>query len=171
LTPARGNLTATSGSNRYSVEAWVRTSDTRGGKLVGFGSSQSDISSSYDRHVYLTPQGRLFFGNFQSSAYRTVGGSRSPVVNDGQWHHVVATLGYSGMHLYVDGVLVDARGDTRRGDNYLGYWRLGGDNLNGWPSAAGIDRYVAARLDELVVYNYELSADAVAGHHAAVLGA
>jgi hypothetical protein len=51
------------------------------------------------------------------------------------------------MHLYVDGVQVDARPDTRRGDNYQGYWRLGGDNLNGRPSAGGLDRYVTSRLD------------------------
>lgn len=162
--------TATSGSNRYSVEAWVKTSDDGGGKLFGFGSSQSGLSATTDRHVWLGLDGRLTFGNAQGIARRTVGGSRSPVVADGRWHHVVATLGYSGMRLYVDGVQVDARTDTRRGGNYFGYWRLGGDTLAGWPGATGVDRYLRGSIDEVAVYNYELSADAVAGHHRAAVG-
>ncbi len=39
------------------------------------------------------------------------------------------------MRLYVDGVLVASRADTTAGEAYLGYWRLGGDNLGGWPSS------------------------------------
>jgi hypothetical protein len=167
--PAVAGPASSLSSNRYAVEAWVRTTDDQGGKLFGFGSSQTDLSTSYDRHVWLGTDGRLTFGNLQSADHRTVGGSRSPVVNDGDWHHVVATLGHSGMRLYVDGVQVDARTDTRRGDNYQGYWRLGGDDLNGWSGTTGVDRYPAADLDEVAIYNYELSADAVAGHfHAAV---
>jgi hypothetical protein len=168
--PAVAGPTASLGSNRYSVEVWVKTTETGGGKLFGFGTHQSEPSLSYDRHVWLGTDGRLRFGNLQDISYRLVGGSNSPVVNDGSWHHVVATLGYSGMHLYVDGVHVDGRTDTRRGQNYTGYWRLGGDKLDGWPQTSGADRYPAADLDEAAIYNYELSADAVAGHFRAAAG-
>jgi hypothetical protein len=168
--PAVATPTATLASMRYTVEAWVRTSDASGGELFGFGSSQSGLSTTYDRQVWIGTDGRLTFGNVQANAARTIGGSRSPVVNDGAWHHVVATLGYSGMRLYIDGVQVDARTDTRRGAGYSGYWRLGGDNLDRWPGSAGLDRYPAADFDEVAVYNHELGADAVAGHFHAVAG-
>jgi hypothetical protein len=168
--PAVASPSSSVGSNRYSVEAWVKTSDSGGGKFFGFGSSQSEPSEMFDRHVWLGSDGRLSFGNRQSNAIRVVGGSRSPVVNDGRWHHVVATLGYSGMHLYVDGVQVDARTDTKRGQNYEGFWRLGGDKLDGWPGTSGLDRYPSGRLDEVAIYGYELPADAVAGHYRAAVG-
>ena len=42
---------------------------------------------------------------------------------------VTATMGPSGMALYVDGVLVGSRADTTQGEAYTGYWRLGGDKL------------------------------------------
>ena len=63
-----------------------------------------------------------------------------------------------------------ARPDTRRGRNDSGYWRLGGDTLAGGPGATGVDRYLWGSMDEVAVYNDELSADAVAGHHRAAVG-
>ena len=52
-------------------------------------------------------------------------------VNDGQWHHVVATQSSTdGMKLYVDGALVGTNGQTDAQD-YTGYWRVGGDNTWG----------------------------------------
>ena len=37
----------------YSLEAWFKTTSTNGGKIIGFGSSQTGTSGSYDRHVYM----------------------------------------------------------------------------------------------------------------------
>ncbi len=46
----------------YSEEAWFKTTTTRGGKIIGFGSNQTGTSSSYDRHVYMQNNGQLVFG-------------------------------------------------------------------------------------------------------------
>ncbi|WP_449062595.1 LamG-like jellyroll fold domain-containing protein, partial [Planomonospora algeriensis] len=84
----------------FSLEAWVKTTSTRGGKIVGYGNAATGNSSSYDRHVYMDNSGRIWFGVYPN-AVRTVNSTAS--YNDGQWHHVVATQGSGGIALYVDG--------------------------------------------------------------------
>ena len=76
--------------------------------------------------------GRIIFGvKAQDNSLRTLSSGRA--YNDNQWHQVTATMGSAGMALYVDGVRVGRRADTTAGEAYLGYWRVGGDNLGGWP--------------------------------------
>ncbi|NEC92985.1 LamG-like jellyroll fold domain-containing protein, partial [Streptomyces sp. SID12501] len=70
----------------YSVETWFRTNTTRGGKLVGFGNQQINGSGQYDKHVYMTNDGRLVFGVY-TGATRTI--TTPGAYNDDQWHHVV----------------------------------------------------------------------------------
>ena len=103
--------------------------------------------------------GRLFFGvRAQNNQLRTV---ISPsAYNNNQWHMVTATMSSAGMRLYVDGNLVGSRADTTAGEAYLGYWRVGGDVLSGWPNAPST-RNFAGRVDEVAVYPTAL----VAGHH------
>lgn len=144
----------------YSIETWFRTNTTRGGKLFGFGNNQSRASSQYDKHIYMTNDGRLVYGVY-TGATRTVTTAAS--YNDNQWHHVVATQGAGGMALYVDGVQKGALGVTTN-ENFSGYWRAGGDNLNGWPDRP-ISDYWAGQLDETAVYPTVLSAAQVQNHH------
>ncbi|MDQ3452717.1 MAG: hypothetical protein M3493_08495, partial [Actinomycetota bacterium] len=143
---------------RYSVEAWFKTDTRAGGKLIGFGSSTS-TSGSYDRHVYMTNSGQLVFGTHPGRP-STI--STSAAYNDNRWHHLVATQGTNGMRLYVNGVL-RASNTTVDSENYLGYWRIGGDNLNGWPSAPS-SYYVRAAMDEFAVFGYALTAEQVTRH-------
>lgn len=145
----------------YSTEAWFRTTTTRGGKIFGFGSAFNGASGSYDRHVYMQNNGRLVFGIY-NGATQTVTSPQS--YNNGQWHHVVATFGDSGMKLYVDGALVGTKADTWNTQLYSGYWRVGGDNLGGWPNRPTSD-YFAGDIDEVAIYGTELSATRVAAHN------
>ena len=85
------------GPQVFSAEAWFRTGSTRGGKILGFGSSQTGSSTNYDRHIYLSNTGSVTFGVYTSGT-RTI--TSSPGYNNNQWHHVVATLDSSGMSLY-----------------------------------------------------------------------
>jgi hypothetical protein len=55
---------------------------------------------------------------------------------------------------------------TTTNQSYNGYWRVGGDNLNGWPSQPSSD-YFAGSVDEAAVYPTALSAAQVAAHYAA----
>ncbi|MFJ1865269.1 DNRLRE domain-containing protein [Streptomyces sp. NPDC088097] len=145
----------------YSIETWFRTNTTQGGKLVGFGNQQTNNSSQYDKHVYMTNDGRLVYGVY-TGATRTVTTSGS--YNDDQWHHVVATQGPGGMVLYVDGVQRGALNVTTH-EGFSGYWRTGGDNLNAWPDRPTGDHW-AGLLDETAVYPTVLSAAQVQNHYA-----
>ncbi|THG29035.1 PKD domain-containing protein, partial [Glaciibacter flavus] len=156
----------TSAPGNFSTEAWFKTTSTSGGKLIGYGSSSSGDSSNYDRHVYLDNDGRLTFGTYPNSV-KTVRSTAS--YNDGAWHQVVAAQGSDGMKLYVDGSLVGSDASVTSAQPYSGYWRLGGDNLNGWPYAGSNENFTGA-MDEFAVYDYALTAGQVSSHYAAGLG-
>lgn len=156
----------TSASTAFSVELWFQTTTNRGGKLVGFGSSQTGSSGSYDRHVYMQNDGRLTFGVYPGATRTITSGS---AYNDGSWHHMVATQGSDGIVLYVDGAEVARDGSVRSAQDYQGHWRIGGDNLGGWPASPG-SVYFSGALDESAVYGSALSAAQVAQHYATGLG-
>ncbi|RCK70063.1 PKD domain-containing protein [Desertihabitans brevis] len=146
--------------NVYSVEGWFKTTSNRGGKLFGFGAAQTGTSSSYDRHVWMTNSGRLYFGAYPGSV-QVVSSPQS--YNDGAWHHVVATQSSAGMRLYVDGAEVAANGVTGA-QSYTGYWRVGGDNLGGWPDSPSSIWFNGA-IDEFAVYGSALDLPTVRTHH------
>ncbi|WP_285706002.1 LamG-like jellyroll fold domain-containing protein [Microtetraspora sp. NBRC 16547] len=148
----------------FTVEGWVKTTSTSGGKIVGYGDAATGNSSSYDRHVYMDNAGRIWFGVYPG-AVRTV--NSAPGFNDGKWHHVVATLSDTdGMALYVDGRRVGQNAGTTSAQSYSGYWRLGGDNLNGWPNQPS-SAYLNADLDEVAIYPTALSHAKVLDHYVA----
>jgi hypothetical protein len=89
-----------------------------------------------------------------------------------------ATLGPSGMQLYVDGALV-ASSPATAAASYSGWWRAGCGNLSGWvsfwdgggsPTASGNQARnfpFAGSLDEVTVYTTPLTAAQVAALYAA----
>ncbi|MGW0393721.1 DNRLRE domain-containing protein [Streptomyces sp. NPDC003042] len=147
----------------YSIETWFKTSTTRGGKLVGFGNQQVNGSNRYDKHVYMTNDGRLVYGVY-TGAFRTITTGATERYNDDRWHHVVATQGPGGMTLYVDGVQKGTLNVTAH-ENFSGFWRVGGDGLGGWPDRPTSEHW-AGQLDETAVYPGVLSAAQVRNHHA-----
>jgi hypothetical protein len=156
----------------YSIELWFRTTTKKGGKLVGFGNSQLGTSSNYDRHIWMNASGQLDYGIYTGSV-QIVKSAAS--YNDGVWHHAVATQGPAGMALYVDGVLVGTKTSAVTAQSYVGYWRLGGDNLNAWAdsedyaSPAPPSYYFAGTIDEAAIYDHVLTTDEIAAHYAANL--
>jgi Concanavalin A-like lectin/glucanases superfamily len=162
----------------FSIVAWFETTTNTGGKIVGFGSDQTGESSQYDRQIYMMNDGQLAFGVAGTQDYTIL----SPnVYNDGRWHDVVATVNSSAtsdnMALYVDGqrVGVDSASALQ---SYTGYWRVGGDNLDGW----NLDYWVAnsqhttepnsyyfrGYIGDVAVYPYALTGAQVAANYAAV---
>ncbi|BDZ46069.1 LamG-like jellyroll fold domain-containing protein [Naasia aerilata] len=154
-----------SNPQNYSIEAWFSTTSTTGGKLVGFGNSQSGTSSNYDRHVYLQNDGKVVFGTYPGSI-QTV--ATPSAYNDGLWHHVVATQSAAGMQLYVDGQYIGSNSATTP-QNYDGYWRVGGDNLNSWTNAP-TSQYVTAKIDEVAIYGAALSSAQIKRHYSVATG-
>jgi Concanavalin A-like lectin/glucanases superfamily len=161
---------------QFSMELWFKTTTNTGGKLVGFGNTQTGWSSNYDRHIYMMNDGQLVFGVWTGQT-QTIETPR--VYNDGQWHHVVATLSpTAGMAMYVDSQLVGTN-STTSAQAYTGYWRVGGDNLNGWnldpwgSNSQGTTQpnsyYFNGSMADVTVYPGALSAAQVGAHYAAAL--
>ncbi|PCC34446.1 PKD domain-containing protein [Glutamicibacter sp. BW77] len=155
------STTAIPAPNTFTAEVWIKTGTNRGGKIVGFGRSNTGNSSSYDRHIYMANNGQIYFGAYPGEA-RTVNTTGS--YNDDQWHHVVASMGTDGMKLYVDGQLQAERTDTTTGESFTGYWRVGGDNTSGWPASPS-SSYLSGSIDEVAIYENVLSAQQVQAHY------
>ncbi len=147
---------------QFSVEAWIRTTSTAGGKIIGFGNRTSGNSTSHDRHLYMGTDGRVRFGVSYAGAKVVTSG---PGLNNGQWHHLVGTFGGGTMRLYVDGVEVGSLSGVPMAGTYSGVWRVGGDNLNGWPNRPSSD-YFNGTIDEAAVYARPLSAAQIAQNYA-----
>ncbi|MEH3090304.1 MAG: LamG domain-containing protein [Microbacterium arborescens] len=157
------------GPTTYSVEAWINTTTTSGGKIAGFGngrprtgSNVSNLSGSYDRHVYMQNDGRVTFGVYTGGTSTIT----SPqALNDGQWHQIVATQGPTGMTLYVDGLRVASNANPNQ-QGYWGVWRVGGDQLGGWPNSPS-SNFFGGLIDEVAIYPSALPAKRVAAHYLA----
>jgi signal peptidase I len=147
----------------FSLEMWFKTTTTTGGKLIGFGSAQTGTSSQFDRHVYMTDSGHLMFGVYVFGTYTVT----SPLAyNDGNWHHMVASLSGAGLHLFVDGAEVASNTSVATGESNTGYWRIGYDNLSGWPDAP-TSYYFKGTIDDAAVYTSALTATQISAHYAA----
>ncbi|PRY49342.1 PKD domain-containing protein [Geodermatophilus tzadiensis] len=148
--------TAVPSPDVFSVEAWFRTTSTRGGKIVGFGNAATGSSTAYDRHVFLDPMGRVYFGVHNGAAAEV---RSDTAYNDGRWHHVVGSLSPRGLEMYVDGVRIGIRGDVTTATSYAGYWRVGGDT-SWW---VGSD-WFNGQVDEVALYPQALSAQQIGTH-------
>jgi PKD repeat protein len=142
----------------FSVEAWFRTTSTSGGKILGFGDSNTAASGTYDRHVYMDGAGRVIFGVTETNQRRTIQSGTG--FNNGLYHHVVASLSNAGMVLYVDGVQRATRSTTTVAPNYYGYWRVGGDST--WSGSPWFN----GQIDEVAVYSTALSQSQISNHYA-----
>ena len=88
-------------------------------------------------------------------------------VTDGAWHYTAATFSpASGMTLYLDGAKVGVNTAPTSAESNAGYWRIGYDNLNGWPNPPS-SFYFAGNLAFVSVYTYVLSADQTQSHYLA----
>ena len=150
----------------FTLAVWFKTT-VASGKLIGFGSSQTGSSGSYDRHIYLTTAGKLTFGIYNS----TTNTITSPnAYNDGAWHQVVATLApsgtYAGMTLYVDGKQVASNSSYVTPQNFNGWWRIGYDNQGGWPGV-GTNPYFTGSMRYAAVFTSALTPSQVLNEWAA----
>lgn len=146
----------------FTVEAWVKQSANRGGRILGFGNTKNGQSADGgDRMLYMRTDGTIVFG-VNDGARRTI---TSPAgKNNGQWHHVAGTFDNGAMKLFVDGVLVGSA-SVGQASLYYGWWRLGYDNNSTWPGGGATPTGMG--IDEAAVYPYALSPVQVQAHFAA----
>ncbi|WP_271176070.1 PKD domain-containing protein [Leifsonia poae] len=155
--------TAIDGPNTFTAEAWINTTTTSGGKIIGFGNSNTGDSSGYDRHVFMDNSGKIWFGVYPGGVQTL---NSSGTYNDGQWHQIVASLGANGMRLYIDGKLVGSRTDVTTGQDYAGYWRVGGDNLGGWPNQPS-SNYFGGSIGQVAIFPTVLTPTQVVNQYVA----
>ncbi|HEY3409949.1 MAG TPA: LamG-like jellyroll fold domain-containing protein, partial [Propionicimonas sp.] len=132
-----------------------------------FGTAQSTNSGTSDRHLYMLNDGRLNFGVFQNNTARVITSPSS--YRDGNCHQAVVTSDASGAALYVDGARVAFDANTIKGQNYWGYYHLGGDNLSGWPSRPSSDNFTGD-LDEFAIYSSALTPAQVSSQYSVGTG-
>jgi PKD repeat protein len=132
-----------------SVEAWVRTTTNQGGKIVGYGDQATGTSSNYDRHLYMDNAGHIVFGVYNNNTYTIT----SPkTYNDGAYHQIVGTLDSTkGMALYIDGKKIGVNQGTTVAQPFSGYWRIGGDNIGGWPNQPS-SNFFSGTIDDVAIY-------------------
>jgi hypothetical protein len=148
-----GQVLPTGGLNTFTAEIWFRTTTNRGGRLIGFGLARTGASSQYDRHLYMTDAGRIVFGVYHGG-FQTL--TSTDAYNDGDWHQAVGQVGSGGMKLYVDGQLLATNAAITVAESYSGWWRVGYDNLGGWPDEPTSD-FFAGTVDEAAVFSSALS--------------
>ena len=138
-TSTAGTVSTATPLSTYSIEAWVKTTSTTGGMIVGDGLYQTGDSWVDDRVLYFDTNGDLEFGAYNNGP--TDAGMDQTIAsptayNDGSWHYVVGTLGAGGAALYVDGVQVASDPTMVDTSVFFGHWRIGGDAIDGLPGDA-----------------------------------
>lgn len=68
------------------------------------------------------------------------------------------------MALWVDGVRVGTNGAATSAQPYSGFWRIGGDNLNGWPNQPS-SFFFNGTIDEVAIYPTALSGTQIRDHY------
>jgi hypothetical protein len=137
--------TLVSNPTSLTLIIWFKTG-VPGGKLIGFGSSPSGGSSSYDRHIYMSNTGAISFGVYNGST-NVITSSAS--YSDNQWHMAAATFGPSGERLLIDGSVIGVHSNTTV-TGFDGYFRIAYDTADGWPSANG--NYFSGALSEAAIH-------------------
>jgi hypothetical protein len=137
----------------FTISFWFKTSSTTGGKIIGFGNERTDASSYYDRHIYMDNEGYIYFG-VKTDICNTL--SSDQPYNDNKWHFLAARLSAKGMYLYIDGNNIAGNPEVVSAEDFEGYWRIGFDELNGWPDKPSSDHFEGT-LDDILIYYRELS--------------
>lgn len=140
----------------WTVEAWVKTTDSTWSALV---SHQS--GSGYNMFVHDTS------GVVRCSIFTNAGNTdrnSTTAVDDGVWHHCVMTDDGVNTRIYVDGVLEDTTSEGGTMDYSVpGTLMLGAQNAGGGPGffLTGLMAYVA-------IYDHALDDAAVLAHFEAM---
>ncbi|MCU1550095.1 MAG: cell surface protein [Glaciihabitans sp.] len=161
-----GTIATQPPSGAFSVEAWFKTTSGSGGGIVNLGLYAAKSSVNIDKALYLDAAGRVHFA-VQNDLSRQ-GILSAGTFRNGAWHHAVGTFSGSTEILYVDGVLVASRSGVSDNIAFPGFWRIGGDNLAGWPNRSG--NYLAGSIADVAIYPTALTAAVVVAHYAARLG-
>tara|TARA_R100001594_G_scaffold139977_1_gene184807 strand:- start:1046 stop:2275 length:1230 start_codon:yes stop_codon:yes gene_type:complete len=138
-----------------TISAWFKNSD--GEKTYIFQGLRGATSSSISMGInfkagVVEDAGYVGVVIYTGSTHAVV--SDDNTVNDGEWHHLVATITNGAQKLYLDGSEVASGSNAYSNDTTT-------DNASIGAHASGVDRFMGGNLDEVAIWNAALDADAI----------
>ncbi|MBD0671754.1 hypothetical protein BU198_13860 [Streptomyces sp. CBMA156] len=149
-----------SGSVNRSVELWFRTAQP-GVILTYQNRAMGEDPYNVVPALYIGSDRKLR-GKFNSPNAPV---TTTKEVTDNAWHHVVLAGARDNTAMFLDGELI---GTTPGDIDHLNMDRayLGGGYTGGWPSGNGGWSWFTGQIDETAIYDYPLTEQTVAEHHA-----
>ncbi|MDY6927831.1 MAG: LamG domain-containing protein [Pseudomonadota bacterium] len=163
-------------SNRYEVSAgtvsfWMKVDNL---SFVNFENAQAggmallskDSRNNYSGQftIWVTSTGAIKVS--QESRNSTYQINSTPVITEGQWHHVVYSVGAAGMQVYVDKVLVGSNSSYTSGWQNNNRTTVIAANANRHDvnnsAYSDIGDFYQGRMDDVRLYNSQLSEEQVA---------
>ena len=129
-----------------SIATWVKTTNSTSQVLMQRGSGTQP-------QLAIDGSGHISFSLDTGSTTHTL--LSDPGYNDGNWHHIVASWGTSGMQLFVDDSQVANNGYTGTWQASPGAWFIGAAN-------AGRSGLFKGTLDEAAIWNRQLTSGEIA---------
>ena len=134
-----------------TVSAWVKTTSVSGADTIA---STWDFHTTSGWRFMLTPQPELLIADANGTNHRDSHGGTA--VNDGKWHHVVATYdgsqNSSGIKVYVDAIANVMTPTTNTAPGALSNAMFNIGKIGG-----GTPQYFNGSIDEVRLYNRTLS--------------
>ena len=143
----------------FSVSLWVKLGlalDAENSLVPILSNAQNNTGMELQLKLHPDPalNGILYFYTYQNGGYTRLWTEAGAFPNDGQWHHVAATLSGSSGKLYLDGVLVEGKTLAAPDDATAPLW-LGTDPVGrAWPGS----------MDQVQLYDRALTSHEVLSH-------
>ena len=143
----------------FSVSLWVKLGlalDAENSLVPILSNAQNNTGMELQLKLHPDPtlNGILYFYTYQNGGYTRLWTDAGAFPDDGQWHHIAATLSASSGKLYLDGVLVEGKTLAPPDDATAPLW-LGTDPAGrAWPGS----------MDQVRLYDRALASHEVLAH-------
>lgn len=163
------NLTSQNVATSYAAteELWFKTAVgyNQGGAILALADTPSGAPATFERMIWMDDSGLIHFGVNDNNTLKVL--NTASAYNDGNWHMVDASLGAAGEKLYIDGTLVASDATVTAGQaDSTAYWRWGYCPF-GFFAPQPTSFYFSGSLDEIAVYNSQLTDAAVSANYSA----
>lgn len=156
---AGGTNASLSGTNDFTVEAWIQTTSAGGGEIV----DQRDTNGfTGEYRCEMDASGSLEFSIYGSGGYQ-FDITSSKTVNDGKWHQVAFVRGGMTGTIYIDGAVVASGSGVVQPLSSTLQTYIGANIRDG-------NNYFGGSMADVAIYNHPLGANGVIDHYIAATG-
>jgi len=146
-----------------SVAGWVKTTASSGDLVIFAVADTATANEAFFFQVDST-NGKLAVGTIIGGTANEVRGSTT--INDDEWYYVTATTDGTAWSLYVDGVPETLTVTTGSNDGSWWFDLTGADNVTlGALVQNTTSGYYTSGLDEVAIWDYQISGDEVYDHY------